>query len=121
MRLKLTLSAALASLLFAAPVFAGQDCPQGASASERREGRMNRRHARMEQRLSRAVENGRLTREQADQFLAEGKQLREELRTQREASGGKLTDAQKEQFRQRKQALREKMRTALGATANQRL
>ena len=75
--------------------------------------------AHMEHRLDRAVEKGRLTQAQADQFKTEARQLRDEFQNQRQASGGQLTDAQKEQFKQRRQALREKVKAALHATAPQ--
>lgn len=80
---------------------------------------MFRKLARMEHRLDRAVERGRLTQAQAEQFKAEARQLRDDFQAQRQANGGQLTDAQKAQLKQRKQALREKMKAALKATAPQ--
>jgi predicted RNA-binding protein associated with RNAse of E/G family len=71
----------------------------------------------MEHKLERAVEKGRLTPVQAEQFKAEARQLREELQAQRQVSGGQLTEEQKQQFKQRKQALRQKVKAALQATA----
>jgi hypothetical protein len=80
---------------------------------------MLRKLERMERRLDRAVEKGRLTQAQADQFKAEARQLRSDFEAQRQASGGQLTDAQKDQFRQRKQELRAKVKAAMKATAPQ--
>ncbi|PTL78129.1 hypothetical protein [Vitiosangium sp. GDMCC 1.1324] len=125
MRLKLALSAAVASLLFAAPVLAqepaanGQAAPAPAGQKDpsRREARMARKLERMEHRLNRAVERGRLTRAQADQFLAEARQLRDDMSGQLRASGGQLTEEQKQQFHQRKQALHEKVHAAIKATS----
>jgi periplasmic protein CpxP/Spy len=119
------LSTTLASLLLTPPALAAQDtAPTGQErhAGECRggqEGKMFRKLARMEHRLDRAVEKGRLTQVQADQFKAEARQLRDDFQAQRQASGGQLTDAQKDQFRQRKQALREKVKAAMKATAPQ--
>ena len=122
MNLKLPLSAALASLLFAAPVLAADQTPAatGQTMPDRYEGHMRREHANLEERLNRAVEKGHLTRQQADGFLAEGRQLREEFQSQRQASGGKLSDTQREQFRARRQALREKVHAAIRANQGQR-
>ncbi|EPX63243.1 hypothetical protein D187_005648 [Cystobacter fuscus DSM 2262] len=117
MRSKLTLSAAVASLLFAAPVFAAETPP--AATKECRGERKHHGFKRMEHRFDRAVEEGRLTREQADQFAAEAKQLREEARAQREANGGQLTPEQKDQFKQRRQAFRQKVHAAMKAPAAQ--
>jgi protein CpxP len=125
MRLKLALSAAVASLLFAAPVLAEQPAPNAqapasqADRASRREARMLRKLERFEHRLDRAVERGRLTRQQADQFLAEARQLRDDAQAQRQAGGGQLTEDQKEQLHQRHQALREKVRAAVKATPSQ--
>jgi protein CpxP len=119
------LSTTLASLLLAAPALAAQDtAPAGQErhAGEchgGKEGKMLRKLARMEHRLDRAVERGRLTQAQSDQFKAEARQLRDDFQAQRQSSGGQLTDAQKDQFRQRKQALREKVKAAMKATAPQ--
>lgn len=112
MRSMLTLSAAVASLLFTAPVFAAETAPSATPCQGKGE-RAHHGGKRMGHRLDRAVEQGRLTRAQADQFTAEAKQLREEARAQREASGGKLTDEQKAQFKQRRHALREKVHAAM--------
>lgn len=125
MRLKLALSAVVASLLFAAPVLAetpaatGQaaPAPAGQPGHGRRDGRMLRKVERMERRLNRAVEHGRLTREQADQFIAEARQLRDDVNAQLQAGGGQLTEEQKEQIHQRKRALHDKVHAALKATA----
>lgn len=116
----------LASLLLAAPAVASQAPGQEHAAGEchrgqGKEGKMLRKLARMEHRLDRAVEKGRLTQAQADQFKAEARQLRDEFQAQRQANGGQLTDAQKEQFKQRKQALRAKLKEALRATAPQKV
>ncbi|WNG38365.1 hypothetical protein F0U61_35325 [Archangium violaceum] len=126
MRVNLALSAAVASLLFAAPVLAeqptatGQTAPADQSDRHHKKGWM-RRHKieHLEQRLNKAVENGRLTRQQADQFLAEARQLRDETRSLREANGGQLTEEQKQQFKERRKALREKVRAAMTATQPQ--
>jgi protein CpxP len=117
MRSKLTLSVAVASLLFAAPVFAAETSPAAAPGCQGE--RKHHGFKRMEHRFDRAVEQGRLTREQADQFAAEARQLREEARAQREASGGQLTPEQKEQFKQRRQALRQKVHAAMKPPAAQ--
>lgn len=126
MRLKAAvLSTTLASLLLATASLAAQEsAPAGSQypAGEchgGKEGRMFHKLARMERRLDRAVEKGRLTQSQADQFKAEARQLRDEVQAQRQTNGGQLSDAQREQFRQRKQALREKVKAALKATAPQ--
>jgi hypothetical protein len=130
MRIKTAvLSTALASLLLASSSFAAAaaPAPQGSDARSGechggkggKEGKMFRKMAHMERRLDRAVEKGRLTQAQADQFRAEARQLRDDFMSQRQASGGQLTDAQREQFHQRRQALREKVKAALKATAPQ--
>ena len=124
MRIKTAvLSTALASLLLATATFAAEGAaPQGQESREGqchgggKEGRMFRRMEHMEHRLDRAVEKGRLTQAQADQFKTEARQLRDEVQAQRQASGGQLSDAQREQFHQRKQALREKVKAAVQAT-----
>lgn len=124
MRVKLALSAAVASLLFAAPVLAEEAAaPEGKDASVRPEHRhgkkgwkMGRKKARMEHRLERAVAEGRLTQAQADAFAAEARQLREEVRSMREASNGQLSDAQRDELRARKRAFHEKVRAALQAS-----
>jgi protein CpxP len=122
MRLKLALSAAVASLLFAAPVLAEEAAPNAQTApagqedrARRKEARMLRRLERTEQRLNRAVERGRLTREQADQFLSEARQLHDDARAQLQAGGGRLTDEQKQQLKQRHKALREKVHATIKA------
>ncbi|WP_224240886.1 hypothetical protein [Hyalangium gracile] len=126
MRIKTAvLSTALASLLFATSTLAAESpAPQGkefrsGDCHGGREEKMFRKMARMEHRLDRAVEKGRLTSAQAEQFKAEARQLREEFQSQRQANGGQLTDAQKQQFHQRKQELRAKVKAALKATAPQ--
>jgi hypothetical protein len=119
------LSSALASLLLSTSTLAAQGpAPEGKEhrAGEchgGKEGKMFRKMAHMERRLDRAVEKGRLTQSQADQFKTEARQIRDEFQNQRQASGGQLTDAQREQFKQRKQALREKVKAAMRATAPQ--
>jgi hypothetical protein len=125
MRIKTALlSSALASLLLTSAAFASEPPPaQGPQGQQQgechggREGHMFRKMARMEHRLDRAVQNGRLTQSQADQFKAEARQLRDDAQAQRQANGGKLTDAQRDQLRQRRQALHEKVKAALSATA----
>ncbi|MDY7230934.1 hypothetical protein [Hyalangium rubrum] len=125
MRLKIAvLSAALSSLLlstvaFAAPVAPteGQPQTQGECHEGKKGGRRHGGMGRMEHKLSRAVENGRLTQAQADQFKAEAQQLRQEVQAQRQASGGQLSEEQRQQFKQRKQALRQKVKEAMKATA----
>jgi hypothetical protein len=126
MRLKLALSAAVASLLFAAPVLAQQEpapatqeAPHGKKGHGDRSARMLRRLERMEHRLNRAVERGRLTQAQADQFLTEARKLREDAAAQLQSGGGQLTDEQKQQLRERKHALREKVHAAMRATQPQ--
>lgn len=127
MRLKLALSA-VASLLFATPVLA-EEAPAATGhehhpgkhkhKEKNRDARMLRKLERMEHRLDRAVERGRLTREQADTFLAEARKLRDDAQAQLQAGGGQFTEEQKQQLRERKQALREKVRAAMKATAPQ--
>jgi periplasmic protein CpxP/Spy len=123
MRIPFALSAAaVASLLFAAPVFAepAPMAPQAAPSEGHGGGRHHGRGGhKLERRLERAVENGRLTRAQADQFLAEAQQIRADAHAQRQAAGCQLNPDQKAQFKQRRQALREKVRTALVATRPQ--
>jgi uncharacterized protein YdcH (DUF465 family) len=80
---------------------------------------MLRRLERMERRLDRAVDRGRLSRAQADAFLAEARELREDATAQLQAGGGQLTDEQKQQLRQRKQALRDKVHAAMRASQPQ--
>jgi protein CpxP len=119
------LSTTLSSLLLTVPALAAEaTAPQGhehpaGECHGGKEGKMFRKLAHMERRLDRAVEKGRLTQAQADQFKTEARQLRDDAQAQRQASGGQLTDAQKDQFRQRKQALREKVKAAMKATAPQ--
>jgi len=116
MRLKLTVSAAVASLLFSTPVLAEEADPaQKEARHERKEARMLRRLERVERRLNRAVEHGRLSRAQADGFLAEAHQLHADVQAQRQASGGQLTEEQRQQFKERTRALRERVRTAVKA------
>lgn len=124
MRLKTAvLSTALASLLLATSTLAepaagpGGDLSASGECHGGKEGRRGHKMARMERKLERAVEKGRLTPAQAEQFKAEARQLREEHQAQRQASGGQLTEEQRQQFKQRKQALREKVKAALQATA----
>lgn len=127
MRLKLALSAAVASLLFATPVLAEEPAPTGDEhhhgkhkhKEKNRDARMLRKLERMEHRLDRAVERGRLTREQADTFLAEARQLRDDAQAQLQAGGGSFTEEQKQQLRERKQALRQKVRAAMKPTQPQ--
>ena len=122
MNLKLPLSAALASLLFAAPVLASEPTPPPAAGQREWHGRQGEGRGgfeRMEERLNLAVERGHLTRAQADGFIAEGKQLRADVQVQRQASGGKLSDAQRQQVHERRQALREKVRSTIQANRAQ--
>lgn len=123
MRLKLTVSAAVASLLFATPVLAEEAAPAQKEAKEarheRKEARMLRRLERVERKLNRAVEHGRLSRAQADGFLAEVRQLHADVQAQRQASGGQLTEEQRQRFKERTRALREKVRAAVKATQPQ--
>ncbi|GEN09030.1 hypothetical protein SAMN05443572_105287 [Myxococcus fulvus] len=115
-----------ASLLLATPVFAQSVAPAAedkAAPCEERHGRhgkrgMNgeRKLARMEHRLDRAVVDGRLTQAQADQFKAEAKQLQEERKALREASGGKITEEQRQQGRERFRAFHEKVKAAMKAS-----
>jgi protein CpxP len=123
MRLKLTVSAAVASLLFTAPVLAQEAAPAHKEAKEARhargEERAQRRLERVERRLNRAVEHGRLSRAQADGFLAEARQLHAEVQAQRQANGGPLTEEQRQQFKERKRALRERVRATVKATQPQ--
>jgi periplasmic protein CpxP/Spy len=126
MRIKTAvLSTALASLLLATSTLAAEGpAPEGKELREGgchggKEGRMFHKMARMEHRLDRAVEKGRLTQAQADQFKAEARQLRDDFMAQRQANGGQISDTQKEQFKQRRQALREKVKAAMRATAPQ--
>ncbi|HZH15625.1 MAG TPA: DUF6076 domain-containing protein [Archangium sp.] len=129
MRLKLALSAAVASLLFAAPVLAEEPAAaptghegkhhHGKHKEKNRDARMLRKLERMEHRLNRAVERGRLTQQQADTFLAEARQLRDDARAQLQAGGGQFTEEQKQQLRERKQVLREKVRAAMKASQPQ--
>ncbi|MFY0523993.1 DUF6076 domain-containing protein [Archangium gephyra] len=127
MRLKLALSAAVASLLFAAPALAAEPAATSHEGhhhkhkhkEKNRDARMLRKLERMEHRLNRAVERGRLTREQADTFLAEARKLRDDAQAQLQAGGGQFTEEQKQQLRERKQALREKVHAAMKATQPQ--
>jgi periplasmic protein CpxP/Spy len=123
MRVQSSLLASLvASLLISAPVLAAESAPQPqAPAGECHGGKGGKKHGRWGHKgrhLDRAVQEGRLTQAQADQFKAEARQLREEFKAQRQASGGQLSDAQKEQFKQRRQALRAKVKAALGEPAS---
>ncbi|GHG84088.1 hypothetical protein [Comamonas sp. JC664] len=125
-------SVAVASLFLAAPVLAQTATPESANppASEgKRHGGHHRHHkgkkhgdkmARMAERMDKAVAEGRLTQAQADQFKAEGQQLREELQAQREAAGGKLSDAQRDEARAKMRAFRAKVKQALHANAPQK-
>ncbi|WP_309896325.1 hypothetical protein [Archangium sp.] len=124
MGLKLTVSAAVASLLFTAPAFAEevahapfQEVKEARKA--RREARVIRKLERVEGKLNRAVEHGRLSRAQADGFLAEVRQLHADVQAQRQASGGQLTEEQRQQVKERTRALRERVRGAVKATQPQ--
>jgi hypothetical protein len=123
MRLKLTVSATVASLLFATPVLAEEAALSQKEAKEarheRKEARMLRRLERVERKLNRAVEHGRLSRAQADGFLAEARQLHADVQAQRQASGGQLTEEQRQQFKERTRALRERVRAEVKATQPQ--
>ncbi|MCP3103500.1 hypothetical protein LZ198_31915 [Myxococcus sp. K15C18031901] len=120
-------SFAAASLLLATPVLAGDgdkaadgQCSQPHAHGHRgmKGGRHGGMHlARMEHRLDRAVESGRLSQAQADQFKGEMRQLRDETKAQRDAAGGQLTEEQRTQFKERARALREKVKAALKETA----
>jgi len=119
MGLKLTVSAAVVSLLFTAPAFAEETAPSPEvkeARKARREARVLRKLERVERKLNRAVEHGRLSRAQADGFLAEARQLQADVQAQRQASGGQLTEEQRQQFKERTQALRERVRAAVKAT-----
>ena len=124
-------SVAGASLFIAAPVLAQKAAPESAhppAADGKGHGghhwHKGKRHgnkmARMEHRMDKAVAEGRLSQAQADQFKAEGRQLREEMKAQREASGGKLSDAQREEMRSKMRAFREKVKSAMQANAPQK-
>jgi len=122
MGLKLTVSAAVVSLLFTAPAFAEEVAPSPEvkeARQARREARVLRKLERVERKLNRAVEHGRLSRAQADGFLAEVRQLHADVQAQRQASGGQLTEEQRQQFKERTQALRERVRAAVKATQPQ--
>ncbi|MCP3164346.1 hypothetical protein [Myxococcus qinghaiensis] len=118
-------SVVAASLLFAVPVLAEDTA---APAPQGKEGHHGGRHghkgmkgerklARMEHRLDRAVSEGRLSQVQADQFKTEARQLREELKAQRDAAGGQLSEDQRLQARERVRALREKVKAAVQSNA----
>ncbi|WP_426752780.1 hypothetical protein [Myxococcus sp. Y35] len=124
-------SAAVASLFIAAPVLAQTAAPAPANppaadgtlhdGHHRHKGKKHKhKMARLEHRMDKAVAKGKLTQAQADQFKAEGRQLREELKAQREAAGGALTDAQKEEARAKMRAFREKVKQAIQANASQK-
>ncbi|AGC46158.1 hypothetical protein MYSTI_04869 [Myxococcus stipitatus DSM 14675] len=115
-----------ASLFLATPVLA-EDAASGKDCKEAHHGRhgprgMKGEHklARMEHRLDRAVENGRLSQAQADAFKAEARQLREELKAQRDAAGGQLSEDQRLQARERVRTLRQKVKEAVRASAPQK-
>ncbi|ABF91282.1 hypothetical protein MXAN_4368 [Myxococcus xanthus DK 1622] len=124
-------SVAVASLFIAAPVLAQTAAPEsthppaadgkGCGGHHRHKGKKHgNKMARLEHRMDKAVAEGRLSQAQADQFKAEGRQLREEMKAQREASGGKLSDAQKDEMRSKMRAFREKMKSAMQANAPQK-
>lgn len=123
MRLKTAvLSTVLASLLLTTTALAhrgGSHDGQVSASGERHGGKRGDKMARMERKLARAVENGRLTQAQAEQFKAEARQLHEEKQALRQSSGGQLTEQQRQQFKQRKQALRQKLKAAMQANTNQ--
>ncbi|AKQ65622.1 hypothetical protein A176_002534 [Myxococcus hansupus] len=131
MKLMTTLrSVAVASLFLAAPVLAQTATPESANPPAEGKGygghhrHKGKKHghkmARMAERMDKAVAEGRLTQAQADQFKAEGKQLREELQAQREAAGGKLSDAQKDEARAKMRAFKAKVKEAMHANAPQK-
>lgn len=132
MKLMTTLrSVAVASLFLAAPVLAQTAAPEPANPSavdgkghgkhHRHKGKKHGdKMARLEHRMDRAVAEGRLSQAQADQFKAEGRQLREEMQAQREASGGNFSDAQKDEMRSKMRAFREKVKSAMQANALQK-
>ncbi|QSQ25295.1 hypothetical protein JY651_10355 [Pyxidicoccus parkwayensis] len=114
-------SAVVASLLLATPVLAAESTPAQPSTlgmeqghhGEHRGHKHKWRFARLEERLNRAVAEGRLSQTQADQFKNEGQQLRDEMKAQREAAGGKLTDEQRTQMREKMRAFKEKVKSAV--------
>jgi FtsZ-binding cell division protein ZapB len=116
-------SVAVASLLFAVPVLAqtqapAQDAPQqGECDKGKRKGfkwKMGERKvARMEAKLDRAVSEGRLSQVQADQLKAEGRQLRDEVKAQRETAGGQLSEEQRSAMGERLRAFRAKVKAAV--------
>ena len=115
---------AVASLLFAVPVFA-QTAPTPDSAPQagqcERGGGHHGRHGgnkfgRMQQRLDKQVAEGRLTQAQADGFKAEAQKLHEEMKAARAASNGQVDEAQRSQFKERRRALKEKIKAALAPT-----
>ncbi|MFP2962021.1 hypothetical protein ACLEPN_30595 [Myxococcus sp. 1LA] len=132
MKLMTTLrSVAVASLFLATPVLAQTATPEpanppaadgkGHGGHYRHKGKQHgHKMARLEHRMDKAVAEGRLTQAQADEFKAEGRQLREEMKAQREAAGGQLSDAQKEELRSKKRAFREKVKSAMQANAPQK-
>lgn len=113
---------AVASLLFAVPVFAQTAAPSDtankAGPCEGRHGRHGGGHkfGRMEHRLDKQVAEGRLTQAQADSFKAEAKQLHEEMKAARASSNGQVDEATRAQFKERRKALKEKIKAALAPT-----
>lgn len=115
---------AVATLLFAVPVFAQTAAPTPGATSQdgQCEGRGHRgkhggnKFGRMEQRLDKRVAEGRLTQAQADGFKAEARQLHEEMKAARAASNGQVDEAQRSQFKERRRALKEKIKASLAPT-----
>ncbi|NBD13373.1 hypothetical protein [Corallococcus silvisoli] len=114
---------AVASLLFAVPVFAQtapttQSAPKQAGQCERGQGGRHGGHkfGRMEHRLDKQVAEGRLTQAQADGFKAEARQLHEEMKAARASSNGQVDEATRAQFKERRRALHEKIKAALAPT-----
>lgn len=116
-------SVAVASLLLAVPVLAAPEAApqaqQGECHKDKGKGRgfkwmrYEGKVARMEQRLERAVSEGRLSQAQADQLKAEGRQLRDEVKAEREAAGGQLSEEKRTALGERLQAFRAKVKAAV--------
>ncbi|HZI09464.1 MAG TPA: hypothetical protein VE153_03675 [Myxococcus sp.] len=116
-------SVAVASLLLSVPVLAQAqaqdsqqqgDCHKGKGKEKgfkwlRHEGKV----ARMEQRLDRAVSEGRLTQAQADQLKAEGRQLRDQFKAEREAAGGQLSEERRTAMGEQLRAFRAKVKATV--------
>jgi len=86
------------------------------------QGQVQHRHGgprllRLEQKVDRAVQKGRISSAEGQKLKGEAERIRRELDTLRAQNGGKLTPEQKQQVKAEMRALREEFRSARGHPA----